>query len=101
MTDQNHRTRWTVEEVEALQALWDPTAVRELAELLGRTEDAVRQRHYELEWGTAPKAVSAKELVEGRPSRNVSRRSTAVRPLRETCPTHNVELPATKVCDWC
>lgn len=100
MPNTNHRTRWTTEEVAALEELWDPTAVKELAELLGRTEDAVRQRHYELTWGTAPKAASAKELIEGT-SNSTSSRKTADRPLGQTCSNCNMELPVTAVCDFC
>lgn len=99
-TVDNHRTRWTAEEVDSLMTLWDPSAVRELAELLGRTEDAVRQRHYEELWGTSVKPASAKELVEGRREGSSSRK-TADRPMGAVCQGCNTELPATKVCDWC
>ena len=99
--DTNHRTRWTVEEIQALQDLWDPTAVKELAELLGRTEDAVRQRHYELTWGTAAQPVSAKELVEGKVASTSSGRRQTDRPLGTVCSSCFVELPLTGVCDQC
>lgn len=97
----NHRTRWTAQEVQDLMELWDPTAVEELAELLGRTVEAVRQRHYEELWGTSVTPVTSKELVEGKSGSSRGGRPAKERPLRETCSTHNVELPATGVCDWC
>lgn len=54
MTEQsNHRTRWTQEETAFLMTEWDGhrNTTEIIAELLGRTTDAVQQRHYEIMWG--------------------------------------------------
>lgn len=53
----NHRTRWTVEETDFLMESWneshDEETLAAVAELLGRTVEACRQRFYETQWGTA------------------------------------------------
>lgn len=70
MTDRSeHRTRWTKDEISFLVSEWDGTAetLELIAEILGRTVDAVRQRHYETEWGTTVEPVAVK------PERGVTR----------------------------
>jgi hypothetical protein len=63
-----HRTRWTLEEESFLQTEWDGTeeTLGVIAELLGRTVNAVRQRHYELIWGNV-------EGVRVKPERGATR----------------------------
>ena len=85
--DNNHCTRWTAEENALLEDLWDPTAVAVVAEIFGRTEAAVRQRHYELSWGSAPTAPSVKPVVQGPAKTTIARRRNAVqeRPVGTVC----------------
>lgn len=101
--DTNHRTRWTQEENALLESLWDPASVDVLAELFGRTEDAVRQHHYELTWGTAPRAPLSKDVtVKTRVASTAVRRSSPQdRPLGKVCGTCFVELPMHGGCDTC
>lgn len=49
-TAQNHTEVWEAHEVELLEEGWsdDETTLPEIAELLGRTIEACRQKHYEL-----------------------------------------------------
>jgi hypothetical protein len=95
-----HRTRWTVEETEFLRSQWDGTyaTAAVIAECLGRTEVAVRQRWYETSWGTATRPVTAKP-APGTPSLHRQpdghRRSTTTsRPAGPVCTTCWLELPA-------
>ena len=49
-TAQNHRELWEGFEIELLEEGWsaDEATLPEIAELLGRTIEACRQKHYEL-----------------------------------------------------
>lgn len=62
MTADQHRTRWTVEETDFLTSEWDGTeeTLAVIAELLGRTVNACRQRWYEQQWGTTAEPVVVK-----------------------------------------
>ena len=100
----NHRTRWTVQEVNLLEELWDDSLspdenARQMGELLERTAEAVRQRHYELTWGSAVRPAISKELIDGKIVS--TSRAQKVRPLGPVCGSCNTELPATGACDWC
>ena len=46
-----HREIWEAHEVELLEEGWGESTLFEIAELLGRTIEACRQKHYELAQG--------------------------------------------------
>lgn len=48
LTAEAHREIWESWEVELLEEGWGETTLPEIAELLGRTIEACRQRHYEI-----------------------------------------------------
>lgn len=50
---ERHREAWEPHELELLEEGWseDETTLPEIAELLGRTIEACRQRHYEIRQG--------------------------------------------------
>lgn len=56
----HHMEPWSEEEHDMLQTFWGLASIGEIAEALGRTIEACRQRHYELEWAKA----HPKEKVE-------------------------------------
>lgn len=108
----NHRTRWTVEEIEFLESEWDGTHATAaiIAELLDRTVNAVLQRHYETEWGTAPEPVEVKPEVNDTPrpsSRTTTRTVYRVVQVEveitedNVCPSCHLLLPASGVCGYC
>lgn len=63
---ENYKELWSAEDVETLETLWDSTQLIPLAEMLGRTVEACRQKHYELNNPSAPrvKAVKAAQAVD-------------------------------------
>lgn len=103
---EHHRTRWTVEEDEFLQAEWDGhrETAAVIAEILGRTVNATAQRHYELTWGTAADPVEVKP-DPSRPGRDRPGRSVRVTRVTievteaDVCPRCWLVLPASGVCD--
>lgn len=48
----HHGEPWTADEVELLMECWGDLPEHEVAEALGRTIEACRQRWYEIKWGT-------------------------------------------------
>jgi hypothetical protein len=64
VTGEQHRTRWTREEVAFLVSEWseahDEETLAVVAEILGRTVEACRQKWYETGWGTAAVPVEFK-----------------------------------------
>jgi hypothetical protein len=48
---EHHREIWEAHEIELLEEGWSETTVIEIAELLGRTIEACRQKHYDLAQG--------------------------------------------------
>lgn len=76
-----HRTRWTRDEIAFLMSEWEAdhseANLAVIAELLGRTEDACRQRWYETKWGSAADPVEVKP-EPGAPSISVTIRETRV-----------------------
>ena len=48
-TAEQHREIWEDHELELLEEGWSETALPEIAELLGRTIEACRQKHYEIQ----------------------------------------------------
>lgn len=55
---------WTAEDIETLVTLWDPAELETLAEMLGRTVEAVRQRYYETQNKPAPVVAAEAALVK-------------------------------------
>lgn len=90
MSTEQHRTRWTTDEVDFLVAEWDGThaTAEVIAEILGRTVAAVSQRWYETQWGTAVDPVATKP-ESGEVSRITVTKSvtTTVEWTTEVCPT--------------
>lgn len=103
---QNHRTRWTQAETAFLMAEFDHTreTTEIIAELLERSADAVQQRFYQIQWGTAPDALQAKPLEGETHIASAAYRSvklddlTVATPVCPNCFTH---LPLTLSCDDC
>ena len=104
VNDSNHRTRWTTEEIEFLQSEWDGTheTCEVIAEILGRTPNAVAQRHYETEWGTAPEPVDLKPEVGGvvRRVTHTYTRTTVIEWHGEICPDCHTVRASNGSC-WC
>lgn len=61
-----HKELWSEPEVETLTTLWDPSELETLAEMLGRTVEACRQKFYELQQQgeTRKAAVKAVKAVD-------------------------------------
>jgi hypothetical protein len=105
---QNHTTRWTVEEIAHLTDLWDGhrETTEVIAELLGRTPDAVQQKFYELSWGAAPKPVITKNFdpaqdMHATPSRRKSTLLDSLMLGEAVCPNCFMVVPPTGVCGTC
>jgi hypothetical protein len=60
----HHALPWSCEEVELLREIWDgtETTLQEIAETLGRTIEACRQKYYYPESGGRPRCASAPAL---------------------------------------
>lgn len=65
----HHREVWEAHELELLEEGWsdDETTLPEIAELLGRTIEACRQRHYEIQQSKI-RATRTKQAKSGRNS---------------------------------
>lgn len=63
-TAEHHAEIWEAHEVELLEECWSEATLDEIAETLGRTIEACRQKHYEL-GRQAERATRAKQAKSG------------------------------------
>lgn len=98
MSLDNHHTVWTREELAFVAENWDGhrDTTEVIADLLGRTPDAVQQRYYELTWGNDHAMDEKPETNEREGSHHPDQRWGT-----EICGGCFMQLPATGVCDFC
>jgi hypothetical protein len=89
-TGEQHRTRWTKDEVTFLMSEWsdahDEDTLAVVADLLGRTVEACRQRWYETGWGAAVEPVTAKPEPGAIRFTRTTTTTTTVEWVGDVCP---------------
>lgn len=56
---EDHRNLWSEDQVAYLLEFWDSATLEEIAEVVGRTVEACRQKYYMIQWGESQEPVKA------------------------------------------
>lgn len=95
-----HGQFWSKSDLETLER-YPHWSLATTAKVLGRTPGAVSNMRHQIRHGKhSPRRDETRAPGITAKARDVYYR-TAARPLDSKCPTHNIELPATGLCEDC